>query len=52
VQYSAKIKARLAKTRKQGVDAMRDIEKEIEPIAQQESGVVVDLFLSYRAVKA
>jgi hypothetical protein len=52
VQYSAKIKARLAKARKQGVGAIRDIEKEIEPIAQQESGVVVDMFLSYRAVKA
>jgi MAP3K TRAFs-binding domain len=52
VQYSAEIKARLAKARKQGVDAIRGIEKEIEPIAQQESGVVVDLLLSYRTVEA
>jgi len=52
VRYSAEIKARLAKARKQGADAIRGIEKEIEPVAEQESGVVVDLFLSYRAVKA
>jgi len=52
VQYSAEIKARLTKARKEGAHAIRGIEKEIEPIAQQESGVVVDLFLSYRAVKA
>jgi hypothetical protein len=52
VQYSAEIKARLASARKQDVNAIREIEKELEPIEQQESGTVVDLLLSYRAIKA
>jgi tetratricopeptide (TPR) repeat protein len=52
VQYSAEIKARLAEARQQGVGAIREVEQAIGPIAEQESGVVVDLFLSYRAVKA
>ena len=52
VQYSAEIKALLAKAREHGVDAIREIQKKIEPISELESGVVVDLFLSYRAVKA
>jgi tetratricopeptide (TPR) repeat protein len=52
VQYAAEIKQRLAAARKQGVDALRAIEEEIRPIKDQESGVVIDLFLSYRSVKA
>jgi tetratricopeptide (TPR) repeat protein len=52
VRYSATIKESLAKARPQGVEAIRAIERQIEPIANQESGVVIDLFLSYRAVKA
>ena len=51
VRYSAEQKAKLAVARKQGLDAVRAIEQELEPIAEQESGVVIDLFLSYRAVK-
>jgi tetratricopeptide (TPR) repeat protein len=52
VRYCAEIKERLAAARKQGVDALRTIEKDLGPIKENESGVVIDLFLSYRAVKA
>lgn len=52
VQYSVDVKGRLATARGQGVDGVRAIEKELTPIADAESGVVIDLFLSYRAVKA
>jgi len=50
VQYSADVKKRLAAARLEGADAIRAIEMELAPIA--EAGVVIDLFLSYRAVKA
>jgi tetratricopeptide (TPR) repeat protein len=52
VRYSAELKARMADARKDGVDALRLLEKEFEPINDLESGVVIDLFLSYRSVKA
>jgi tetratricopeptide (TPR) repeat protein len=52
VQYSAQVKERLATARGQGAEAVRAIEKELDPIADAEAGVVIDLFLSYRAVKA
>jgi len=52
VRYSAEMKERLAAARKQGVEALRAIEQGLGTIADQESGVVIDLFLSYRAVKA
>jgi hypothetical protein len=42
----------LAAARRQGVDAISAIEKELGDITLQESGVVIDLFLSYRAVRA
>lgn len=51
VQYSIKIKEKLAAARKQGVEAIREVEKEMGKIHDQESGVVIDLFLSYRATK-
>ncbi|CAN5886956.1 hypothetical protein BH23GEM7_BH23GEM7_32960 [soil metagenome] len=51
VQYSRPMKERLADARGQGIEAVRQIERELEPIAEQEAGVVIDLFLSYRAVK-
>ena len=51
VDYSATVKNRLAQARKQGVDALRAIERELGEINNVESGVVIDLFLSYRAVK-
>lgn len=51
VQYSTAMKDRLAAARKQGVDAVRAVEKDLGPIHDAEAGVVIDLFLSYRAVK-
>ena len=52
VQYSAEMKARLAEARGQGADALRALEQELGVIEDVESGVVIDLFLSYRAVEA
>jgi tetratricopeptide (TPR) repeat protein len=52
VRYSTEMKQRLAQARKEGVEALRALEKEFPPISELESGVVIDLFLSYRAVKA
>jgi len=52
VAYSNRIKERLAAARREGVDAITAIERELGDIAAQESGVVIDLFLSYRAAKA
>ena len=52
VEYSAKMKERLADARKKkSLAAIADIEKEIGAIQDAEAGVVVDLLLSYRAVK-
>jgi hypothetical protein len=54
VEYSEQMKQRLAAARKQGLDAVRAVEHEFSKhakIADTESGVVIDLFLSYRAVK-
>jgi hypothetical protein len=52
VNYSSEIKKRLTNARKEGVESLRAVEKELGDIKNQESGIVVDLFLSYRAVKA
>lgn len=52
VAYSGQLKQALTDARKQGVEAIRSIEKRLEPIADAEAGVVIDLFLSYRAAKA
>ena len=54
VRSSAQIKERLAAARRhaQGADMLRAIQKDLGPIQDVESGVVIDLFLSYRAVKA
>jgi hypothetical protein len=52
VQYSEQIKAKLAVARRQGPDAVRAIASEIGNLADAEAGAVIDLFLSYRAVKA
>ncbi|MBF0519334.1 MAG: DUF4071 domain-containing protein [Nitrospirae bacterium] len=50
--YSPELRKRLKTARKEGVDSLRKIEQEIPSIEDAETGVVVDLFLSYRAVKA
>jgi tetratricopeptide (TPR) repeat protein len=52
VKYSAKMKEKLAAARKEGLQAIRVVERELGEIQNSESGVVVDLFLSYRALKA
>jgi hypothetical protein len=56
VQYAQQFKARLAAARKDGVAAVRSIEAEIAGlpggISEAEAGVIVDLFLSYRDIKA
>jgi len=52
VSYSQHMKDRLAQARRQGADAIRGLESELGKIEDQDAGVVIDLFLSYRAVKA
>jgi tetratricopeptide (TPR) repeat protein len=51
VRIAESIKERLAAARKQGIDAVRSMEQELAPLDGQDTGVVIDLFLSYRAVK-
>jgi hypothetical protein len=56
VDYSRGLKERLEVARREGVNAVRAIETELAEgaggLADAEAGVVVDLYLSYRAVKA
>jgi tetratricopeptide (TPR) repeat protein len=51
INYSMEVKNRLAEARRGGLDAIRAIEAEFPKINEIESSVVIDLFLSYRAVK-
>ena len=52
VNYSATVKEKLAEARKKNVSAINDIKTSLEPISDAEFGVVIDLLLSFRAVKA
>lgn len=52
VAYSETLKQRLAVARREGVEGVRAVERQLGTIADAESGVVIDLYLSYRAVKA
>jgi tetratricopeptide (TPR) repeat protein len=52
VAYSQKIKERLKEARKQGQEAVKKLEIELGDIKNIESGIIIDLFLSYRATKA
>lgn len=52
VKYRTETKSRLAAARKHGLEAVRAVEASLGKIADQEAGVVIDLFLSYRAVRA
>jgi hypothetical protein len=56
VDYSPQMKSRLAAARATGIDALRRIEQELAAAPggwdTAETGVVIDLFLSYRAVSA
>jgi tetratricopeptide (TPR) repeat protein len=52
VQYSAELKREIAAARVEGAIALRALKDRYAPIKNLESAVVIDLFLSYRAVKA
>lgn len=52
VRYSEEQKARLAEARKKGAGELAALETEFGDLSGLESGAVIDLFLSYRAVKA
>jgi tetratricopeptide (TPR) repeat protein len=52
VSYSARIKEQIADARIQGREALMRLERELGNMNNIESGVVIDLFLSYRAVEA
>lgn len=52
VASAAQMKRKLSEARRQGVEAVRAIEAELGSLKDAEAGVVIDLFLSYRAVKA
>jgi len=51
VQYSAGLRQNLTQARGEGLDAVRAVEQELGAVHDAEAGVVIDLFLSYRAVK-
>jgi len=51
VQYSTTLRQKLAQARKEGIDVVRAVEQELGSVHDAEAGVVIDLFLSYRAVK-
>ncbi len=50
--YSAGAKARLRDARGAGPEALRALERDLGPLPDVEAGVLVDLLLSYRAVRA
>jgi tetratricopeptide (TPR) repeat protein len=52
VLYSPQMKEKLKKAREQGKEAVREVEKEPGEISSVESGILIDLLLSYRATKA
>ncbi|MEN8259439.1 MAG: TRAFs-binding domain-containing protein [Pseudomonadota bacterium] len=52
VHYSESMKKMLATARKEGLDAVRAVENKLGDIADADAAVVIDLFLSYRSVKA
>ncbi len=52
VRYSSETKQRLAEARNAGRAALSEIEAQLVPVSDAEAGVVIDLFLSYRDVKA
>ena len=52
VRYAEDVKARLAAARRAGAEAVAAMEVELGDIGQMDAAAVIDLFLSYRAVKA
>lgn len=51
MRYSAVWKERLARAREEGLEAVRQSEPELGDLRDVEAGILIDLFLSYRAVK-
>jgi hypothetical protein len=51
VEYSSEMKKKLSVARKEGIESLRNLEKELGDINNIEASVVTDLFLSYRSVK-
>jgi tetratricopeptide (TPR) repeat protein len=51
VRYSEHWKQRLAQARAEGVDAVREAERELGNLQNVEASILLDLFLSYRAVR-
>ena len=52
VEYSITLKAKLAEARRKGAESVAAVEQEIGALDTVDSGVVVDLLLSHRAVKS
>ncbi|MBX5137716.1 DUF4071 domain-containing protein [Rhizobium lentis] len=52
VAYAEELKAKLRKARKHGRDAIYEVELSLGELDDEEAGVIVDLFLSYRSVEA
>lgn len=52
VEYSAVLKHKLADARSQGVEQIRAVEQELGNLETEETGVLIDLLLSYRAKSA
>ena len=51
VRYSEQWKERLANNRAEGIGAVRTAERDLRDLRDVEAGILIDLFLSYRAVK-
>jgi tetratricopeptide (TPR) repeat protein len=50
-RYSEQWKTRLARARAEGITAVRAAERELGQLEDVEAGILIDLFLSYRAVR-
>lgn len=51
-EYSRSVRNRLAQARQAGVAAVREIEADLDSLTEVESGILVDLLLSYRDLRA
>jgi hypothetical protein len=51
VRYSEEVKKQLAVARKNGLEAVRAVEKDLGDLKKTEAAILIDLFLSYRSVK-
>jgi tetratricopeptide (TPR) repeat protein len=52
VHSSRQLREQIAVAGRQGAEALRQVEQGLSPIATQEAGLVLDLFLAYRDCKA